>query len=81
MESPASYLAGSVEPAGQPDHGIELEQGERRGRVVQVHLPGLDLRFQCRRQRVGVHFEPDCQRGLGLTPGPTPPFFCPATAW
>ena len=34
-----------VEPSGQSHHGVEPEQRERRGRVIEVDLARPDLRF------------------------------------
>src|SRR5581483_9112967 len=59
-----SDLPRVVEPARQTEHGIELEQGERRGGIVEIHLPGLELCFQLLGQGIGVHFEADRERGL-----------------
>ena len=46
------------------DHCVQLEKGDRRGRVFQVDFPGLELLLQSVRERVHVHLEADVQRGL-----------------
>jgi hypothetical protein len=44
------------------DDGVELQEGERRGRAVQVDLAGGDGILHRLRERVGVHSQADGQR-------------------
>jgi hypothetical protein len=73
--------AGLVELAGHADHGIELEQREGRGGIVEVDLAGLDSRDQLGGQGLRVHFQPDRQRGLGADAAADAAVFSPAMAW
>src|SRR5688572_11819611 len=56
--------SGAVEPAGDSDNRIELEQRKRRCRVIQVDFPCFDLSFQLLGQCVLVHFQADCEGSL-----------------
>ena len=53
-----------VGEGGDPDDGVELEQGDGRGWIVEVDLARLDLLLQSVRQRVCIDLEADGQRGF-----------------
>jgi hypothetical protein len=48
---------------GHADDGVELEQGERRRRVVEVHPPRPKLILERGRKRIHVDFQADRERG------------------
>ncbi|TMH58338.1 MAG: hypothetical protein E6H62_01385 [Betaproteobacteria bacterium] len=52
-------VARSVENTGHAHHGIELEERERRRRIVEIDPARPDLRLQLPRQCVRIHFEAD----------------------
>jgi hypothetical protein len=54
-----------VEATGDAHHRAELQEGERRGRVVEVHLACLDRRPHLRRERLGIHLQSDRDGGPG----------------
>ena len=53
-----------VREGGHADDRVELEQRDRRRRILEVDLAGLDLFHQRAGQRVRVHLQPDGQRRL-----------------
>src|SRR5262249_42151378 len=54
--------ATAVEETCHADNGIQFEQRERRGGIVEVDFSVFDLLLQRGRQRVRVDFEPHRQR-------------------
>ena len=60
----------SVKEARDADDCIELEQRERRRRVVQIHLSSFELLLERSRNRIEIDFEADAQCGLGAHTGP-----------
>ena len=54
-----------VGEGGDTDDGVELEQGDSRGWIVEVDFAGLYLFFQSIWQRVCIDLEADRQRGFG----------------
>src|SRR3989441_4502791 len=56
--------AARVEESGHPHDRIQLEQGQGRCRVVEVHFPCLELFLQRLGQGVHIYLEADRQRGL-----------------
>src|SRR6266508_2604462 len=57
-----------VENTGHAHHRIELEERERRRRIVEIDPARPALRLQLPRQRVRIHFEADCERRLRAHP-------------
>src|SRR5258706_4618333 len=57
-------VAGAVESARHADYGVELEERERRRRIVEIDPARPDLRLQLPGQRVRVHLEADRESRL-----------------
>ena len=55
--------AAFVEDAGDADHGVELQQFERDGGILQVDLAARDVTLQGARQGGKIHLEPRGERG------------------
>ena len=55
-------LATLVEPAGDADHRVELQQRQRGRRIVEIDLAPLEQLAQPARERVEVDLEPDAER-------------------
>ena len=53
-----------VGEGGDTDDGVELEQGDGRGWIVEVDLGRFDLLLQSARQRVCIDLEANGQRGF-----------------
>src|ERR1043165_4097229 len=53
-----------IERAFHTDDGIQLQQRERRRRIVEIHTPVLQLLDERFGQRVGVDFQADRERRL-----------------
>ena len=71
-----------IEEAGHADDRVQLEQRERRRRIVEVDLARLDLPPSASPGSASAStFSPTASAVFGLTPGPTPPFLAPAIAW
>src|SRR5439155_15924360 len=58
-------VVGVVEDPFDAHHSPELQQGQRRGRIVQVDLARLNGADNGRRQRVGVYLEANLQSQAG----------------
>src|ERR1051326_8618235 len=54
-----------VKKTGDTDYGVELQQGQRVGRVVQIHPPGGQFLFQRLGQGIHVHFQSNGQSSAG----------------
>ena len=52
-----------IESAFDADDCIEFEQSERRRRIVKIYLSLFQLIDERVRQRFGINFQSDCQRG------------------
>src|SRR5439155_20462256 len=53
-----------VEEPGDSDDGVELEERQRRGRVVEVHLPILQLTAELPGKSFRIDLQADAQRCL-----------------
>ena len=76
-----TMLVVAVEEARDADDGVQLQQRQRRGGVVEVTSPAWICRTSAGGSAVDVDLQADRQRGAGVSPGPTPPFAAPAIAW
>src|SRR5438046_650311 len=65
-----SDVAVGIENPGHADDGVQLQQGQRRCRIVEIDLAGLELLLQRRGEGVQVYLEPDREGGLGAHAGP-----------
>src|SRR5215471_4823484 len=54
-----------VEVAGYADNRVELEQGQSRGRIVEIDLATFELIDEAGGQGVQVNFQTYGERGLG----------------
>src|SRR5262249_48423794 len=57
-----------VKGSFQTEDGIELDQGQRSRRIIEVDLTLLDLLHQIRGQRININFQTNCERRLGTHP-------------
>src|SRR5918912_1472537 len=62
--------AAPVEEPSDADDGIQLQQLQRHGRVVEVDLPGLDRRSDLLRNRSCIDLETQCKRLFRADPAP-----------
>jgi hypothetical protein len=59
---------GLVDKPLHAEHRVQLEKGDRRRGIVEIHLSLLDLVHQGGRQRGGIDLQPDGQRRLWADP-------------
>src|SRR6266566_4662580 len=58
-------VSARIEETGDAHNRVELQQRERGGGVIEIHLPLAQLLCQCFGEGVDVHLEPDRERRLG----------------
>src|SRR5215831_19268803 len=64
LNAERAQRAAPVEESRYTDDGVEFEQRQRDGRVVEIHGALTQLLPQRLRERVEVHLETDRERGL-----------------
>jgi hypothetical protein len=65
LDSDRLQLAVGREEAGYPEDRVQLQEGERRRRNLQIHFPLLDAVDERSGERVCIDLQPDGQGGLG----------------
>jgi hypothetical protein len=57
LDADGSQLPIRTEDTGHADDGVQLQQRDGRGRIVEIDLTGLDLRGQGGRNRLRIDFQ------------------------
>lgn len=52
-----------VEKAGDADDGVQFQERESDGGIIEIHLACAQRLLDGRRQSIGIHFQPDGKRG------------------
>src|SRR5690242_4852722 len=63
------------------DNGIQLQQGEGNGRIIQIDPPKFQILTRSWGRASTSTFSPTFSAASGLTPSPTPPKRFPCMAW